>query len=262
MSQAITTPTEDDLEGLDDLAENRNLVTMSNPLTRAGHGLTLAEKRIVMIAASKINSLKVAPRGTLLVTKISAREYADFADCSMDAAYKALRDAGENLYNRTVSVFPAKHRRGEKTLSDKGVVKHMRWVGSATYHDGEGWIELAWWHEVVPHLVGLKRHFTSIKLQRASALRSIYSWKLLELLSRFERTGWAEYDAEDFAAAMDATPKQRQNFAAIRRAIIEPAVKELTEKDGWVIDWTPIKAGRKVAKIRFDFKRDPQGRLL
>jgi plasmid replication initiation protein len=38
-------------------------------------------------------------------------------------------------------------------------------------------------------------------------------------------------------------------------------VKELTEKDGWLIAWTPIKAGRKVTALRFEFKRDPQGRL-
>ena len=92
-------------------------------------------------------------------------------------------------------------------------------------------------------------------------MRSIYSWRLLELLSRFEGNGWAEYTIEDFATSMDATEKQRENFAAIRRKIIEPAVKELVEKDGWLIQWQPIKAGRKVKAVRFKFMRDPQGRL-
>jgi hypothetical protein len=38
-------------------------------------------------------------------------------------------------------------------------------------------------------------------------------------------------------------------------------VKELTEKDGWIIQWRPIKAGRKVKAVRFEFMRDPQLRL-
>jgi plasmid replication initiation protein len=38
-------------------------------------------------------------------------------------------------------------------------------------------------------------------------------------------------------------------------------VHELNEKDGWLIDWEPIKAGRKVKAVRFTFERDPQGRL-
>ena len=95
----------------------------------------------------------------------------------------------------------------------------------------------------------------------SSALRSAYSWRLLELLTRFESTGWAQYTIEDFCVSMDASEKQRSDFAKIRTKIIEPAVRELREKDGWLIDWQPIKKGRKVAGVRFDFKRDPQTRL-
>jgi len=138
----------------------------------------------------------------------------------------------------------------------------MRWVGQVHYQQGEGWVELYWWPKLLPHLTGLRRQFTSYQLQQATALRSAYSWRLLELLMRFETTGWAEYTIEDFCTSMDATEKQRADFAAIRRKIIEPAVKELQEKDGWLIAWKAVKAGRKVSKLRFDFRRDPQGRLL
>jgi len=78
---------------------------------------------------------------------------------------------------------------------------------------------------------------------------------------RFKATGLAEYTIEDFCTSMDATEKQRENFANIRRKIIEPAVKELTEKDGWMIHWNPVKAGRKVKAVRFTFMRDPQCQL-
>lgn len=78
---------------------------------------------------------------------------------------------------------------------------------------------------------------------------------------RFQSTGHAEYTIEDFCAAMEATEKQRNDFAAIRRKMIEPAVKELQEKDGWLIQWVPIKAGRKVSAVSFSFRRNPQGQL-
>jgi plasmid replication initiation protein len=77
---------------------------------------------------------------------------------------------------------------------------------------------------------------------------------------RFESTGWAEYTIEDFKTSMDA-PASLSDFGQVKRRIIEPAVKELTEKDGWIIQWRPIKAGRKVKAVRFDFMRDPQLRL-
>ncbi|MGP5371403.1 RepB family plasmid replication initiator protein, partial [Pseudomonas helleri] len=49
---------------------------MTNALTRAGHGLTLAEKRIIGFAVSKLDSQKAVRPGDVPVTRISATEYA------------------------------------------------------------------------------------------------------------------------------------------------------------------------------------------
>jgi len=237
-------------------------VTMSNALTRAGHGLTLAEKRVVMLAVSKLDSMKIMRPGEVLPSvKITAAEYAETygLDPSSGIAYEALKDAAKALYNRSITFFEPAYKRNGKPL--KPIRTDMRWVGRCQYHEGEGWVQLAWWPELLPCLIGLRKQFTTYQLQQASALRSAYSWRLLELLCRFKSSGTAEYTVEDFAASMDATEKQRENFAAIRRKIIEPAVKELTEKDSWLINWEPIKAGRKVKSVRFTFSRNPQGQL-
>ena len=237
-------------------------VTMSNALGRAAQGLSLGEKRIIMAAVSKLDSRTAAIPGRVPTTMITAAEYAELAGCELSAAYEALQTAARNLYNRNITIFEPSYRRGAKKIGDKGTVTHMRWVGEATYHDKEGWIELHWWHAVVPHLMGLKKNFTSYQLHQAGALRSIYSWRLLELLMRFKDTGQAIYTIEDFCTTMEATDKQRVDFAAIRRKIIEPAVKELTEKDGWIMSWEPIKAGRKVKAVKFTFIRNPQAPLF
>ncbi|MDF7549429.1 replication initiation protein, partial [Escherichia coli] len=227
---------------------------------RAGHGLSLPEKRIVMMAVSMLDSRKSYRPGDVPTTRITAAEYAALAECEMNTAYEALQDAAKQLYHRSITFYEPAHKRRGKDVEPTKV--QMRWVGQVHYQKGEGWVELYWWPKLLPYLTNIKKQFTSYQLKQASALRSAYSWRLLELLLRFEKTGVAEYTIEDFAVSMDATPKQRENFAAIRRKIIEPAVKELNDKDGWVIQWQPIKAGRKVAKVRFTFKRDPQGRLL
>ena len=236
-----------------------NWIVMSNALTRAGHGLTLGEKRLIFCAISTLDSRRVLKPGEAPTSRVSAADYALVAQCEPSAAYEALQTAAKNLYNRSITFYvQAKNRRGK----DIGLsVTHMRWVGRATYKKAEGWVELAWWHEVLPHLTGLRKEFTQYQLRQTHALRSVYSWKLLELLMKFEKAGWAQYTIEDFATAMEATPKQRENFAKIRTKIIEPAVKELQEKDGWLIQWHPIKTGRKVSALRFDFMRNPQGLL-
>ena len=250
-------------ENYDIDAQNRepgeNWIAMSNALTRAGHGLTLGEKRLIFCAISKLDSRRILKPGEAPTSRVTAAEYADVAACEPSAAYEALQTAAKNLYNRSISFYvQAKNRKGRSVGE---AITHMRWVGRATYKKSEGWVELAWWHELLPHLTGLHKEFTEYQLKQTHALRSIYSWKLLELLMKFESTGWAQYTIEDFCTAMEATPKQRSDFAAIRRKIIEPAVKELQDKDGWLIQWQPIKAGRKVAALRFNFIRNPQQSL-
>ncbi|NOU23402.1 MAG: replication initiation protein [Methyloglobulus sp.] len=233
---------------------------MSNALTRAGHGLTLAEKRIVMMAVSKLDSVKTLPRNEPVKTRIYASEYADECSVSINTAYDQLQSAAKHIYNRSITFYEAAYKRNGGAVEPTRTT--MRWVGQIQYQQGEGWVELYWWPALMKHLVGLRKQFTSYQLQQASALRSVYSWRLLELLTRFEATGWAEYTIEDFAVSMDASEKQKGDFAAIRRKIIEPAVKELQDKDGWIIEWKAIKGGKKVKGIRFDFSRDPQTSLF
>lgn len=229
-------------------------VAMSNALTRASHGLTLTEKRLVMMSVSQLDSRKTPLDKPL--TTISAVDYAEQFNVDASTAYNQLKEAGKVLLDRKITFYVEAHNRSGKALEP--TKKQLRWVGGVHYNVGEGNVSLAWHWEIVPHLIGLKKQFTTYQLEQASALRSVYSWKLLELLMRFSKNGWAEYSVGDFAESMGATEKQRANFNNIRRRIIEPAIKELTQKDGWLIEWAPIKKGRKVDRLRFDFKRNDQ----
>lgn len=231
---------------------------MSNALTRSSQGLTLAEKRLMMCAVAKLDSKAPVP-GSCPVVKIGALEYAETFGVDTDTAYDQLQSGAKNLYTRSINFFEPAHKRNGKPIM---ITKTMRWVGQADYHKKEGWVELHFWHAVVPHLMGLRKQFTSYQLQQASALRSVYSWRLLELLMRFKSTGWAQYTIEDFCKSMDATEKQQSDFGKIRTKMIEPAVKELNEKDGWLIQWETIKTGRRVTGLRFNFIKDPQQSLI
>jgi len=240
-----------------------NWVTMSNTLTRAGHGLNLSEKRLIMMGVSKLDSLKFKKNEEMKGvhrTKITAKEYAECFDVDINTAYDQLKSGADKLYERSICFYVEAFNRKGDAISP--TVKKRRWIGGADYQKDEGWIELSWNPDISPHLFNIRKNFTSYQLKQASALRCQHSWKLLELLMRFQSTGVAKYTIEDFCVSMDATEKQRANFAFVRRRIIEPAVKELTEKDNWEIHWEAIKAGRKVKEIKFIFGKNPQADMF
>lgn len=228
-------------------------VNLSNALTNAAQGLTLAEKRVMMFAVAKLDTFKQDGGAFNGVIKLSAREYAEQFDVDNATAYIQLKSAGEGIFNRYIRFL-------EQTPKGQKEVK-IRWVSRAEYHQGEGWIALRFTQDVQPHLTQLYKQFTSYKLAQASALRSLYSWRLLELISQYKATGWLRIGLDEFYHAMDVPEGYRANFKDLRIRVIEPAVRELTQKDGWLIEWQAIKQGRKVAFVMFDFKRDPQGSL-
>lgn len=236
---------------------NKNVV-VSNVITRSAQSLTLAEKRIIFCAIAKMSG-KYAP------VKITAQEYASTFDMPLNQAYQQLKDAAENFFNRYISLS-IPDRNGKKPEQWK-----VRWLGAYGYQDGEGYVSLGFTPEVTPYLCDLERDFTKYKLSQSWALRSTHSWRLLELFEQMRQTdkatgkkkaeGWLSISIEDFWHAMEAPESYKKNFAQVTRRIIEPAVKELTEKDHWIIDWHAVKKGRRVAKLEFFFKRDDQMNL-
>lgn len=242
-------------------------VNMSNALARASHSLSLSEKRIISAALGQTDSL---PAKSLMLgqnqgwkVKLTASDYATTFDVSMDTAYDQLKSASDVLFERYIRLVD-KTPRGPKE-------RKFRWVSGVTYHHGEGWVELNFTPEVAPHVLALRRNFTTYKLKQAAAYRSIFTWRLMECFMSWTDSkkhpagvmcGRYSPDIEEFQKAMDAPESCLTDYAQLRRRVIEPAVKELREKGNLLIEWEPERKGRKVTKLHFVFKPNPQQSLL
>lgn len=242
----ITTADGFDVVDVNDLKNGS--VIMSNVLIRSAQTLSLVEKRVLMAAVSKMKDRTV---------ELSATEYAETYGIELRHAYQHLKDAVNNLFERylTVNIKDGKHL---------GIMR-MRWVSEISYIDGAGKVSLGFAHGIMPQLANLKGQFTTYQLKQAAALRSVHSWRLLELLEQMRQKqgeGYLMISIDDFHHAMEASKSYRSNFNLLKVRIIEPAIKELNEKDGWAIDYTPLKKGRKVVALRFEFEKDKQLSLL
>lgn len=177
---------------------------------------------------------------------------------SLDTAYTKLKSAVENIFERYLQfqVWEGK----------KEGIERIRWVGGYRYFDKEGFVQFSFTSEIFPYLFELTEQFTKYQLKQATALRSLHSWRLLELFEQYrsksDGQGWLSMSIEEFWHAMEAPDSYRKNFQLLRKRVIEPAVKELQEKDSWLIEWEAVKSGRRVATLRFKFERNPQGGLF
>ncbi len=229
-------------------------VNMREELVMAVQGFkTLTEKRVMAACVAKLDSVSLDNHGRYRI-KLTADEYAStYHSVDKDKAYELLKRTMRVLRQRE---FRYARKDGRHTRE----CVHS-WVTGAEYLPKTGTVEVFFNVEATPLLLNLRGKYAGYLLKQAADLRSLTSWRLLEMLSRYKDTGWFQVSVDDFAKAMEAKQTYLKNFAQLRRWIIEPAVKELTGKDGWLIKWQPIKEGRKVTALRFEFKRDPQGRL-
>lgn len=228
---------------------NHNVV-VSNYIVRSAQTLNLVEKRILMAGIAKLGGVN----GEI---KLSAQEYADTYDVDIRTAYNELKGAVGTLMKRTLS--------WQITDGKKIGTRTTIWVQGYDYFKNEGVVRFRFSEYIFPFLFELEREFTKYQLKQAAALRSIHSWRLLELfeqMSRESKDGWLSISIEEFWHAMEATESYRANFGLLRKWVIEPAIKELTEKDGWLIEWETRKRGRKIATLFFKFERNPQGGLF
>lgn len=234
-------------------------VSMSNRLARSAQGLNLSEKRLVALGLAGTDSV---PLKNLVLAanagwkmKVTALAYAEAFGIHPTTAYEQLKSSSEKLFERYVR-YEAKDRRGLLTE------KKFRWVSGVTYAPGDGYVELNFTPEIAPHLLGLRKQFTSYKLRHAAAFDSIYAWRLFEILKSWQSTGLYTTSIENFWEAMEAPPSCRKDFKALRIRIIEPAVAAIIAKASMLVEWKPIRAGsRRVTSLEFRFAANPQGQL-
>lgn len=224
-------------------------ISVSNTIIRGAHSLSLAEKRVIFSCIAKIDSIKLEENRYKF--KLTAKEFAETFDVDINTAYDQLKSSGDNLMKRIARTI-------ENTSGGKKEKKWV-WVSGVIYHHGEGWVEIGFSNEMTPHLFSLRNEFTSYKLKQASALRSTYSWRLFELMMQFKKTGILRITIEEFCHAMDAPLSCRTDFFNLKKRLIEPAIKELSEKNKMSITWSPTKkGGRKITGLEFVFSTNSE----
>lgn len=222
-------------------------VTMHNTLVRASHGLNLGEKRLISMAVSKLSHTAAALPGKPI--RILAVDFAEQFGIDPDVAYVQLRAAQDKLYHRSITHIEHRGPNGTRIF-----VRKMRWVSSIEYEKGGGEVSLSFAPEIAQFLVQLKKHFTSYQLKQASALRSVYSWRLFENLESHKSLGEWRVEVDRFHKVMETPKSYQRNFNEVRRWVLDPAISELAEKCALSVTVETERRGRKITHLRFTFE--------
>ena len=226
-------------------------VTKSNDLVRASYRLTVNEQRLILMCIAQLDPRKPIPKtrdGDIKPMRITVSDFAETYHISeRSTAYSSLQEATDRLYERDIKTYDERGKRYGR----------FRWVQAVEYHQGQGYVELTFTQKVAPYVTLLHRQFTTYMLKQVAQVNSIYAIRIFELLMQFKSTGMLVIGIDEFRLLLELEGKY-DRFANLKARVIEPAMRELTEKANLEISWEPIRQKRRVVSLRFVFKENPQ----
>ena len=214
----------------------RKNVTKSNDLVQAAYKLTLNEQRLLLAAIAQIDPRKPMPRPI----SITAPDFAEQYGIPVKQAYEALKEATSALYERDIKTFDGRFK------------SRFRWVDRVDYLDGGGETKLYFTIHVQPYLVHLNKSFTTYELKRIADLSSTHSIRLFELLQQFKSTGFYTVSVVDFRELLELGPSY-ERYSNLKLKVIDPAIAELKEKSGLLIELKTEKKGHSMTRLIFTF---------
>ena len=220
-----------------------NIVVKDNALVRAGYHLTLIEQRVILLAVviARKSNTKITMHTEL---EVYAHDYASSFDCSLNAAYEALKTAAKTLFERQFSYQEyRKGKLGEFT---------SRWIYKVGYIRDNACIVIQLAPDVIPLITELEKNFTSYNLLQVKGLTSSYSVRLYELIISWKGTKNYTISLDDLRKTLQLSNEYERVYN-LKKRVIEPSIKQINENTDIQVTYTQIKQGRQISHLKFNF---------
>lgn len=227
------------------------VIRKSNELIEARYKLTLEEQRLVLLLSSVIRT----DDEDFKDYEIRVSDFVQmFGLEKRKAIYKAVEEAARELSGKKIDLSNGKER------------IYASWLSYVRYIEGSGVVQLRFDKSLKPYFLQLKnciRGFTQYNLATVINFKSTYSIRLYELLkmevwkaekartTQFEKI----FEIEEYRQILGIDKKSYPIFADLKKRVIEPTIKEISEQtDLNIAETNYIKTGRKITGIMFVVK--------
>ena len=227
-------------------AKKTNEIVKANAPVEASYRLSVSEQRIILACIAQVR--RDQPLTDELMYTVTATQYAEFVGTGSNNAYQELEKAAIRLKRREVYLGDEPNGKGRKRK-----VMVTNWVQTIVYHADEGRVELRFNKDMVPYLSQLTVQFTRYALSDVARMTSSHAIRLYELMAQWQNQGIWEISLSWLQECL-GLKGQYPAFQDFKRRVIRPAVKQINTLSPLKAAWQPIKTGRKITALRFEFK--------
>ncbi len=229
------------------MAENqddKSLIVSSNSLIEAKYNFSLWQKRIFVFM---VNQIQVQDKDFRLM-RFNIKDIMNFFQVKSKEDYRIIRQVPEDLYNVSMKT-PYISAEGNKRWKEVRVIS--QYTRPEDMAENNAYIELKFNDDLKPHLIQLRELFTKYEIKYIIGLRSVYSFRIYEILkSRSFLKGVKEISVDELKEVLDVEDKYKL-YADFKRKIVMQAQKELTAFCDITFTIKEKKQGKKVTSLEF-----------
>lgn len=222
---------------------HRLVVTQSNHLAGSIQDMSLAEKRLVLLAAAVIRQADTE----LPVIRFDINDYRRIYDVVNNNLVNELLDIVATITTRNIILL-----HGRSSRASYSVVNTFSIVTGPDSETGRAYGVIELHRDMAQFFLELDGNFFSMPLLVYSAYRSNYALRVGEILAssgRGERHYQVSFSTDDLKERLNC--QHYSNFAQFRRRVLEPARRENEEIGYLTFDWEEHKSGRAIDQLTF-----------
>jgi len=207
-----------------------------------------------------LNDLKILK---LIMSKVDSKEslFNKFYEIHNDEL-KALNLNENHLYQIVISslknlantyITMDGDENGEDTVKEVGLIQN-----NFKYKKYSKRFIVSFHQDMEDYLLKIKKNFTRYPIIEIADLKLKYSLKLYEYLMSTNLAVF-EIGLEKLKKRLDIDQNSYSQFGNFKVKVLDPAIKQISETTSITVEYTPIKDGKKVTKIRFIVKKGTEG---
>ena len=223
-------------------------IVHSNDLVEASYNLSIDEMRLIGFVATKVDSRKP----NVGEIKVYPSEFAEAFGLNKHNVHRHLINSIKSLATKAVTM----------PLDDKRNVV-LPWLGMGIYDrqpSSSSHVVVAFSQYIEPYLFELKEKFTSINFEYAARLNTPFSFRLYQWLSKVKRLDKSK-DGETVSVTLDIEWMKHQSglsgkhktWGKFKEKVVQPAVEKINSETDLSVIWEPIKTGRSVTAVKFNY---------
>lgn len=238
------------------MSYNKSLVVKANSLIEAKYKFSLWEMRVFTRMISLINK----DDNNFNLSKIYIKDLIEYFGSTSNNDYDIIKKIPKNLAKKQVDV-PYITEDGEKRWVTLNIFPTVTSPDSKSKYKDGSYIELKFNEDLKPMLLELKKLFNKYDIGNIIPLRSVFSFRIFELLKQYETIGTRELGVEELKEMLGVEDKYSL-YANFKRKVILQAQKDLESNCDIKFTFQEKKRNRKVHSILFFIHPNNPPRLL